>query len=167
MQIQQTTEGISICQAKYIEDMLKRFIMQNCKPMSTLVVGSKLMKDYESPLCDDTLYRSLIGCLMYLTSTRPETVFDVSLVARFMHQPYKSNWLASKRILKYVSSTKFYGLFYTFANDSNVVAYTDVDCAGILDDRKSASRYDFLFGGNLVSWSNKNQPTVALSIVEA
>jgi hypothetical protein len=45
MKIQQTTKGISICQAKYIEDMLKRFIMQNCKPVSTpLVVGSKLMK---------------------------------------------------------------------------------------------------------------------------
>ena len=58
-------EGISICQDKYIEDMLNRFIMQNCKHVSTpLVVGSKLMKDDESPLCDATLYRSLIGSLM-------------------------------------------------------------------------------------------------------
>ena len=60
MKIQQTTEGISICQAIYIEDMLKRFIMQNCKPVSTpLVAGSKLMKDDENPLCDATLYRYL------------------------------------------------------------------------------------------------------------
>jgi hypothetical protein len=168
MQIQQTTEGISICQAKYIEDMLKRFIMQNCKPVSTpLVVGSKLMKDDESPLCDATLYRSLIGSLMYLTSTRPDIMFVVSLVARFMHQPHESHWRAAKRILRYVSGTKFYGLFYTSANDSNVVAYTDADWAGSLDDRKSTSGYAFLFGGNLVSWSSKKQPTVALSTAEA
>jgi len=71
MQIQQTIEGISICQAKYIEDMLKRFIMKNCKPVSTpLVVGSKPMKDDEIPLCDDTLYRSRIGSLMCLVETK-------------------------------------------------------------------------------------------------
>ena len=64
---------------------------------------------------------------MYMTSTRPDIMFVVSLVARFMHQPHESHWRQSKRILKYVSGTKFYELFYTFANDSNVVAYTDVD----------------------------------------
>jgi hypothetical protein len=168
MQIQQKTEGISICQAKYIEDMLKRFIIQNCKPVSTpLVVGSKLMKDDESPLCDATLYRSMIGSLMYLTSTRPYIMFVVSLVSRFMHQPHESHWRESKRILRYVSGTNFYGLFYTSANDSNVVAYTDADWAGNLDDRKSTSGYDFLFGGNLVSWSSKKKPTVALSTTES
>ena len=93
LQIQQTAEGISICQAKYIEDMLKRFIMQNCKLVSTpLVVGSKLMKDDESPLCDATLYRSLIGSLMYMKSTRPDIMFVVILVAIFMHQPHESHW---------------------------------------------------------------------------
>jgi hypothetical protein len=168
MQIQQTTEGISICQAKYIEDMLKRFIMQNCKPVSTpLVVGSKLMKDDEGPLCDATLYRYMIGSLMYPTSTRRDIMFDVSLVSRFMHQPHESHWRATERILRYVSGTKFYGLFYTSANDSNLVSYTDVDWAGNLDDRKSTFGYAFLFGGNLVSWSNKNQPIVALSTTEA
>ena len=66
--------------------------MQNCKSLSTpLVVGSTLMKDDESPLCDATLYRSLIGSLMYLTSTRPDNMFAVSLVARFMHQPHESH----------------------------------------------------------------------------
>ena len=122
MQIQQTTEGISICQAKYIEDMLKRFIMQNCKPVSTpLVVGSKLMKDDESSICDATLYRSLIG--MYLTSTRPDIMFVVSLVAWFMHQLYESHWRETKIILIYVSGTNFFGLFYNATNNYNVVAY--------------------------------------------
>ena len=73
--------------------MLKRFIMQNCKPVSTpLVVGNKLMKDDEIPLCDATVYTSLIGRLMYLTSTRPDIMFAVSLVVKFMHQPHQSHW---------------------------------------------------------------------------
>ena len=134
--------------------------------MSTpLVVRSKMMKDDEIPLCDATLYRSLIGSLMYMTSTRLDIMFVVSLVSRFMHQPHESHWQATKRILRYVSGTKFYGLFYTSANDSNAVAYTDADWEGSLDDQKSTSGYAFLFGGNLVSWSSKKQPTVALSTI--
>jgi hypothetical protein len=96
MQIRQTTEGISICQTKYVEDMLRRFNMQNCKVVSTpLVVGRKLMKEDESSLCDATLYRSMVGSLMYLTTTRPDIMFSVSLVARFMNQPHESHWQAS------------------------------------------------------------------------
>ena len=92
LQIRQTAAGISICQTKYVEDMLRRFNMQNCKAVSTpLVVGSKLMKVDESPLCDATLYRSMVGSLMYLTTTRPDIMFSVSLVARFMNQPHESH----------------------------------------------------------------------------
>ena len=142
--------------------------MQGCKSMSTpLVVGSKLMKEDETPLCNATLYRYLIGSLMYLMATRPYIMLAVSLVSRFMHQPHESHWWATKRILRYVSGTKFYGLFYTSANDSNVVAYTDADWAGNLDDRKSTSGYNFLFGGNPVSWRKKKQPIVALSTTKA
>jgi hypothetical protein len=168
LQIRQTAAGISICQTKYVEDMLRRFNMQNCKAVSTpLVVGSKLMKVDESPLCDATLYRSMVGSLMYLTTTRPDIMFSVSLVARFMNQPHESHWQAAKRILRYVSGTRFFGLFYNATNDINVIAYTDADWAGSLDDRRSTSGYAFLFGGNLVSWSSKKQPTVALSTAEA
>ena len=71
---------------------------------------------------------------MYLTSTRPYIMFVVSLFSRFMHQPHESHWRATKRILIYVSGTKLYGLFYTSANDSIVVAYANVDWAGNLDD---------------------------------
>ena len=83
-----------------------------------------------------------------------------------MYQPHESHWRESKGILKYVSGTKFYGLFYTSANDSNVLAYIDADWVGSLDDRKSTSGYAFLFGGSLVSWCNKKKPIVALSTTE-
>jgi len=76
MQIKQIYAGISISQSKYVEDLLKRFNIQGCKPVNTpLVVGSKLMKEDVTPLCDATLYRSMIGSLMYLTATRIEIMF--------------------------------------------------------------------------------------------
>ena len=103
-----------------------------------------------------------LASLWSLTSTRQDVMFFVILVARFMHQPHESHWWEAKRILRYVSGTKFYGLFYTSANDSNVVAYIDANWAGNLDDRKSAFGYAFLFGENLVSWSSKKKPIVAL-----
>ena len=141
--------------------------MQGCKSVSTpIVVGSKLMKEDDTPLCDANLYRSLVGSLMYLTATRPDIMYAVNLVARFMHQPHESHWRIAKRILRYVSGTKFYGLFYDAYNDSNLVAYIDADWEGSLDDQKSTSGYIFLFGGKPISWSSKKQPTVALSTAE-
>ena len=89
MQIKQTTTRISIGQFKYVEDLLKRFNIQGCKPVNTpLVVGSKLMKEDETPLCNATLYRYLIDSVTYLTASRPDIMFVVSLVVTFMHQPH-------------------------------------------------------------------------------
>ena len=104
---------------------------------------------------------------MYLTSTRIDIMFVVSLVARFMHQPHESHWREAKRILRYVSGTTFYRLFYTSSNDSNVVAYTYADWEGSLDDQKSSYGYAFIFVGNIVSWSSKKKSMVALSTTEA
>jgi len=72
MQIKQSAQGIFITQTKYVEDLLVRFAMQDCKPVGTpAVVGCKLMKEDYTPLVDATLYRSLVGSFMYLTATRP------------------------------------------------------------------------------------------------
>lgn len=109
----------------------------------------------------------MVGSLMYLTTTRPDIMFSINLVARFMNQPHESHLKEAKRILRYVSGTIFFGLFYNATNNFNVVAYTDADWVGSLDDRKNTSGYAFLFGENLVSWSNKKQPTVSLSMTKA
>jgi hypothetical protein len=90
-------------------------------------------------------------------------MFYVILVARFMNQPHESHWQEAKRILRYVSGNRFFGFFYNATNNFNVVAYTDANWVGSLDDRKSTLGYAFIFGGNLVSWSNKTQPIVSLS----
>ena len=88
MEVLQCSDEIFICQQKYISDILNRFKMQDCKPVSTPIsIGVKLAKDEDSEKEDDSMYRSLIGSLLYLTASRPHILFVVSLLSRFMHSP--------------------------------------------------------------------------------
>ena len=98
---------------------------------------------------------------MYLTTARLDIMFGLSVVVRFMHQLHEFHWREAKRILKYVSGTKFFGLFYNTTNNSNVVAYTVTNWEGIFDDQKSTLGYVFLFGGILFLGEEKKQPTVS------
>ena len=71
LQVNQLKNGIFISQIKYVKEMLKKFIMEDCNPVSTpMIIGYKLSKDDMSPLVDQNLYRSIIGSLLYLTATR-------------------------------------------------------------------------------------------------
>ncbi|XP_043700111.1 uncharacterized mitochondrial protein AtMg00810-like [Telopea speciosissima] len=73
LQISQLKEEIFIYQSKYVREMLKRFTMEDCKPVSTpMMTGCKLTKDDASPSVDHTTYRSMIGSLLYLTASRPD-----------------------------------------------------------------------------------------------
>ena len=94
MEVLQSSDGIFICQQKYILDILNRFKMQDCKPVSTPISTCvKLGKDEDSEKVDDSMYRSLIGSLLYLTASRPHILFVVSLLSRFMHLPRDSQLL--------------------------------------------------------------------------
>ena len=86
-----------------------------------------------------TLYRSIIGSLLYLTASKPDIAFSVGVCARYQAAPKESHLTAVKRIITYVNGTPDYGLWYS--NDSNacLVGYLDADWAGSVDDRKSTS----------------------------
>ena len=84
LQVYQTDKGIFISQTKYIKYMLKIFNMEDSKPVSTpMIIGCKLSKDYESLEVDHTVYKSMIGSLLYVTNTRPNVMQDVGLVVKF------------------------------------------------------------------------------------
>ena len=118
--------------------------MQNSKATPTpTAVGLKLSKEDSSKRVDPTLYKSMVGSLMYLTATRPDLMHAVYLISRFTETPKDSHWQAGKRILRYVNGTKGFGILYTTNNDSKLVGYTDSDWARSLDDMKSTSRYMF------------------------
>ena len=87
--------------------------MDNCKTSPTLVItGLKLSKDDEGSTVDPTLFKRLVGNLMYLTATRTEIMYGVSLILRFMESPKDSQWQAGKIILRYVSGTIDLGIMY-------------------------------------------------------
>ena len=168
IEVHRSKEGIFISQESYAKKVLKRFKMENANPVSTpCTTGLKLSKEGEGRLINSTIYRSLIGNLMYLTSTRPDIVYAVSLLSRFMEKPYSNHWEAAKRILRYVKGTIDYGIFYQANIPVNLIGYTDSDLAGSIDDSRSTSGYVFHIGTGAISWSSKKQQVVALSTTEA
>ena len=157
-----------IGQPAYTEKLLTKMEMSDCKPVKTPVdPGNRLVKTAEDEeALDQLLYQSVVGSLMYLaTCTRPDIAYAVGMLARFSSKPNRSHWVAAKRVLRYLKGTMNYGLLYS--GDSDVLAYSDADWAGDVDDRKSTSGYMFQIAGGPVSWKSRKQDTVALSTAEA
>eukprot|EP00253_Pinus_taeda_P011501 PITA_11501 len=106
-------------QGKYIVDILSRFHMEDCRPMSTpMITNWKKLHASDSELVDPTLYRQLIGSLMYLVNTRPDICFAVNTMSQFMCEPRKVHWVAAKHILRYLQGTVDYGLDYSWKQQS-------------------------------------------------
>eukprot|EP00253_Pinus_taeda_P011393 PITA_11393 len=155
-------------QGKYIVDILSRFHMEDCRPMSTpMITNWKKLHASDSELVDPTLYRQLIGSLMYLVNTRPDICFAVNTMSQFMCEPRKVHWVAAKHILRYLQGTVDYGLNYRQGDGVRLVGYTDSDWAGCASDRKSTSGCCFGLGSEIVSWFSRKQQSVAMSSAEA
>ena len=130
-------------------------------------MGLKLVRDPEGRKIDNTLYKQIVGSLMYLTATRPDITHLVSLISRYMECPREMHLLAAKRIFRYLQGTVGFGLFYKKGEKTDLVGFTDSDYAGDQDDRKCTSGYVFMIGSRAVLWSSKKQPIVTLSTTEA
>jgi hypothetical protein len=111
LQVKQTSEGIFISQSKCAKDLVKRFGLDwkshARTPMSTNV---KISTDLAGKPVDPTLYRSMIGSLLYLTASRPNISLSVGVCACFQENPKESHLTAVKRIIKYVNDTILYGI---------------------------------------------------------
>jgi hypothetical protein len=111
LQITQRSKGIFISQEKYLREMLKRFQMKDSKPMSTpMVTGCKLRKDDDSPDVDQSSYRSMIGSLLYITTSPPDIMHDVGMVGRYQAAPKQNHLLVVKRIFRYLKGIMDYDL---------------------------------------------------------
>jgi len=142
--------------------------MDDYKPAPTpFLSGVKFEAQCSSPLVDGTLYRQLVGSLIYLTHTRPDISYAVGMVSRFMQEPHELHWKAAKRILHYIQGTHNFGIHYAAGIELDLVGYTDSDWAGDSEDRKSTSGYSFSLGSGPVCWSSKKQSAIALSSTEA
>ncbi|CAL2265084.1 unnamed protein product [Prunus armeniaca] len=132
-----------------------------------IVPGYKLSKDEKGAKVDASVFKQVVGSLMYLTATIPDLMYGVSLISRFMLCPTEQHWLAAKRLLRYLKGTTGLGIFYQKGGCKQLTAYSDSDFAGDVDDRKSTSGSVFMFSSGAVSWSSKEQPMVSLSTTEA
>ena len=95
-------------------------------------------------MVNNTLYRKLIGCLIYLTNTRPDLSYAISVALRYMDQPHEIHWIAAKRILNFVQGTRTHGIFYKAKSDLDLIGFTDSDWIGDNIYRKSTSGYVFM-----------------------
>jgi hypothetical protein len=168
MEVKQSNDGIFICQHKYAKEIVKKFHMESCKSTSTpMNLKEKFSKNDGTNKADEGQYRNLIGCVMYLTATRSDIAFSVSLLSRFMHCASELHLQAAKRIVRYVKGTISYGIKYSHLQNFMLHGYSDSDWAGSVDDMKSTSGYCFSFGSGMFSWCSRKQDNVAQSTVEA
>ncbi|RVW73986.1 Retrovirus-related Pol polyprotein from transposon RE1 [Vitis vinifera] len=168
MEVARSKRGIVVSQRKYILDLLKEMGMSGCRPADTPIdPNQKLGDTKDGNLVNTTRYQKLVGKLIYLSHTRPDIAFAVSIVSQFMHSPYEVHLEAIYRILRYLKSTPGKGLFFKKSEQKTIEAYTDADWAGSVTDRRSTSGYCTYIWGNLVTWRSKKQSVVARSSAEA
>ena len=156
LQVNQLKNGIFISQIKYVKELLKKFTMEDCKPISTpMTIGCKLSKDDKLPLVDQIMYRSMIGSLLYLIATRLDILQAVCMVARFQASPKETHLTAVKWIFIYLKGKMDYGLWYPKRKGFTLTTFSDVDWARCVDDRKSTNGGAFYLGENLIGWHSK------------
>ena len=162
---------MTISQPKYLEGILKRFGMEQCKPVSTPLEPGKHFQelpDDENPT-NINEYQKLIGCLTYVaTATRPDLASAVGILSKYMSRPSDEHWKGAKRVLRYIKGTINYGLVFDGRSTRcSLIGYLDADWANDVDTRRSTSGYVFQINGSTVSWSSKRQSCVTRSSTEA
>ena len=168
LQVLRSKKGISLSQSKYACDLLRRFHMEDCKPApSPFQSRVKLSATCTSPKVDATLYRQLVGSLLYLNRSLLDLSFAIACVASYMQTPHESHWKAAKRILRYIRGKIQFGIHYSTRGTPLLVGFTDSDWADNPDDRNSTAGYVFILGSGPVTWDCKKQQARALSSAEA
>eukprot|EP00253_Pinus_taeda_P017072 PITA_17072 len=174
LQVMQSKEGISLSQSKYSCDLLCHFHMEDCKlAPSPFQSGAKLSVTCTSPEVDATLYRQLVGKLLYLTHTRPNLSFVVGLIAQFMQNTHESRWKAVKRILccvrGYVFTLGLGPMTWACKKQSAIsLSSEEAECCGAIEASKEAlwlhqilSEFGFQQKHSITLWCD-NQSSIQL-----
>jgi len=160
---------LRLSQGSYIERVLKRFNMEECKIASTpLPVSVKITRDEHGEPADQEMYRSIIGSVAYvMTCTRPDLSYAISKLSRYLNAPKSSHLSCAKHLLRYLKGTKNQSLILYDGNKKGLEMYVDADHASCLDTRRSTSGILILFGGCPVLWSAKRQNFPVISTTAA
>ena len=172
IKIDQDEQGITLSQTHYIENILEKFSMSDCRPQPTpaaslRLAAGPLLSQEEQQRMNRVPYREAVGSLMWLMmSTRPDIAFAVSQVARFSHAPSPLHWTAVKRIFRYLQGTKDLALHYRQQENPQLLGYADADWAGDAT-RRSTGGHQWFFGESLILWKSKLQRCISLSSFES
>ncbi|KAK2973611.1 hypothetical protein RJ640_027521 [Escallonia rubra] len=167
MEIARSKKGIAMSQRKYVLDLLKETSMSGCHPAETPIDLNQKHGDNKGDPVNTSRYQKLVWKLIYLSHTRPDIAFAVSIVSQFMHSPHEEHLEAAYQILRYFKSSPGKGLFFRKNEQRNLGAYTDANRAGSITDRKLTSGYCIFVWGNLVTWRSKKESVEARSSAEA
>jgi len=168
MEVARSKKGISISQKKYILDLLEETGMLGCRPSDTPIRADKISDDEDlGKAVDMGRYQRMVGKLIYLSHTRPDIAYAVSVVSQHSHDPKQKHLNEVYRILRYLKGSPGLGLLFKKSDKRSVEMLTDADWAGDQDDRRSTSGYVTYVWGNLVTWRSKKQSVVAKSSAEA
>lgn len=175
IRISRSEGDIYLDQEEYISQMLIKFNMDKCNPVTTPTdVNVKLSKEMSPKTAEERKemseipYQQAIGSLIFASQcTRPDICLAVNKLSKFNNCPGKDHWSAVKRIFRYLQGTKSAKLKFSKNGNRDLIAYSDSDWAGDSDERRSVTGYVCTFQGGPVSWTTKHQPTIALSTTEA
>ncbi|XP_043720937.1 uncharacterized mitochondrial protein AtMg00810-like [Telopea speciosissima] len=157
-----------LSQSKYANEVVHRAGLTDDRVVATPVeLNVKLSASDGAPLDDPTLYRELVGCLVYLTVTCPDIAYVVHVVNQLVSAPRTTHWTALLCILRYIRGTIFHSLLLSSTFSLELRAYADADWAGDVNDRKSTTSFCLFLGDSLISWKSKKQSVIARSSAEA
>lgn len=160
---------LRVSQRAFLERLLQRFNMSDCKPVSTPIENRLRLQRGDESKRTNKPYRELVGCLVYVTlTTRPDLSAAVNYYSQFQSCPTDEHWGHLKRVLRYIRGTLDLGI--QFEGDDNapiIEAYSDADWGNDTTDRRSLTGYVFRVYGCTTSWITRKQSTVSLSSTEA
>lgn len=167
MELTRSKNEIQICQHIYTLDILSETGMLAAKPSPIpMEPNIKLQKEERAVFHDSTLYRKLVGKLLYLTNTRPDISYSVNLLSQFLEAPWIPHYDALIKVIRYLKNTPGQGLFFPANSPLKITTYSDANWANCPDTRRSTTGFCVLLGQSLVVWKSKKQHTISRSSIE-
>ena len=162
LEVARTKKGINLRKRKFILELLSDTSLLASKPANVpMDQSTKFRSSMGEDVLDPSLYRRIIGKLLYLTLTKPDIYYSMHKLSQFMSSPKILHLQAAYKVLKYLKKIPGQGLFLSASSELRLKAYCDADWAACPDTRKSVLGFCVFLGNSLISWKCKKQQVVS------